>query len=299
MERPFRSRHWGRELQNRAVPTAADGLALTAPSIAVHDLGGRGDALLICPATGFCGRAYEPLAEALGRHRHVFAVDLRGHGESPLPEDGDLSWPSIAQDVMTAVRSIGGGPIHLFGHSIGGAVAMYAEATSGPVFASAFLYEPIIMGPGVGDMTGHPNPMAQAARKRVEVFPSKEAALERYSARPPLNTLSDESLRAYVEHGFEDLDDGTVRLRCRRETEARVFEAVGGVTTQSIAGVDIPTIVATCVPQLSMLANLAPAIIEAVGSAQHLVYEDLGHFGPLQAPERVAHDLIEFSMATG
>ena len=52
-------------------------------TVAVHDLGGNGEPLLICHTTGFCGWAYQPLATALvGRH-HVFAVDLRGHGDSP------------------------------------------------------------------------------------------------------------------------------------------------------------------------------------------------------------------------
>ena len=52
--------------------------------IAVHDLGGEGDALLVCHATGFCGRVYEPFARTLGSQHHVHAVDLRGHSDSPL-----------------------------------------------------------------------------------------------------------------------------------------------------------------------------------------------------------------------
>jgi pimeloyl-ACP methyl ester carboxylesterase len=286
----------GPSVEGSAMAQDLEGETMRRPTteVVVHDLGGHGEPLLICHATGFCGRAYEPLANAIASEHHVYAVDFRGHGDSPLPDDGDLSWPSISEDVVTAVKSLGRGPIHLFGHSIGGAVALYAEATSGPLFTSAFLYEPIIVSPGAFELTERPNPMAQAARKRVEVFPSKEAALRRYSARPPLNELSPQSLRAYVEHGFEELADGNVRLRCRRETEARVFQGAGGFTTDSIAGVDIPTIVATGDPQVSLLANLAPAIIGAIHNAQHLAYKDLGHFGPLQAPERVAEDLIRF-----
>jgi pimeloyl-ACP methyl ester carboxylesterase len=57
--------------------------------IAIHDLGGVGEPLLVCHATGFCGHMYEPLARSLRTRHHVFAVDLRGQGDSPL-------WPGAS-----------------------------------------------------------------------------------------------------------------------------------------------------------------------------------------------------------
>ncbi len=68
--------------------------------IAVHDLGGVGEALLVCHATGFCGYMYEPYARTLETHHHVFAVDLRGHGDSPLWPGASLEWADITADVL-------------------------------------------------------------------------------------------------------------------------------------------------------------------------------------------------------
>jgi len=66
--------------------------------------------------------------------------------------------------------------------------------------------------------------MAEGARRRREVFASRREAFDTYSSKPPYDAVAPEALWAYVEHGFEDLPDGTVRLKCRRENEARVFE---------------------------------------------------------------------------
>ena len=72
----------------------------------LHDLGGRGSPLLICHATGFCGQAYLPLAELLAPHHHVFAIDFRGHGDAPTPEDGDFAWLRMTAEVEAAAEAI-------------------------------------------------------------------------------------------------------------------------------------------------------------------------------------------------
>jgi pimeloyl-ACP methyl ester carboxylesterase len=263
-------------------------------TVVVHDLGGAGEPLLICHATGFCGRAYEPLAAALGTQHRVFAVDLRGHGDSLPPPDLNFDWPAIAADVHAAARAITTEPIHVFGHSMGGAVALQAEAAYGGLFATAFLYEPIVTPPGIRPST---NPMAETARKRTEVFASKEAAFWRYGARSQLGGLMAAALAAYVDHGFETLPDGRVRLKCRGEWEARTFEATGGVTTESIAGVSIPVVVATGDEPQSPLVALAPGIVDALEHARLLTYDLVGHFGPLQQPRRIARDIVELTSA--
>jgi pimeloyl-ACP methyl ester carboxylesterase len=108
--------------------------------IAVHDLGGVGEPLLVCHATGFCGHMYEPFARTLGTRLHVFAVDLRGHGDSPLWPGASFDWPDITADVLDAAHRIRG-RIHLSGHSLGGAVALAAAVAEPDRFTSVFLFE--------------------------------------------------------------------------------------------------------------------------------------------------------------
>lgn len=253
--------------------------------VALHDLGGTGPALLICHATGLCGRAYERLAAALADAFHVWALDFRGHGDSPVPADEDFSWDGMVRDADAAAAAIGEQPLHVFGHSMGGAVALAVEARRPGTFATAYVYEPIILDPSRAWHTE--NPLADGARKRRNVFPSREEALWRFASRPPLNDWDAGSLVAYVRHGFADQEDGTVRLKCSGENEARTFEASGGITTREIAGASLPAVVA-CGDPTTHLSVLARAAAEALPRGELRTHPDLAHFGPLQLPGLIA-----------
>lgn len=255
----------------------------------VHELGGAGEPLLICHATGFNGMSYEPMARHLGDDFRVFAMDFRGHGDSSAPDGKAYEWEGMAADATAVAAAIGEPRLHVFGHSMGGAAAMAAQASQPGIFSSAYLYEPIIL-PGAYVMPAD-NYMASAARKRREVFPSKEAALARYASRPPMNELQAGSLAAYVEHGFQYLDDGSVRLKCRAETEASVFEASGSITIEMMADIDIPVTVATGGEKDSMLVALAAPLTAGIAGSRHRIFDHLGHFGPLQDPASVAASL--------
>jgi len=57
------------------------------------------------------------------------AVDLRGHGESPLGDESTFSQDALARDVVAAVEGCGvSRPWILVGHSMGGRVAMEVAA---------------------------------------------------------------------------------------------------------------------------------------------------------------------------
>jgi pimeloyl-ACP methyl ester carboxylesterase len=267
-------------------------------SVELHDLGGvdpgSGPAVLVCHATGLCGRAYEHLAAHLAGRAHVWALDFPGHGATPASADGVADWRLWVDEVVTAVAAIaaqGGGPVHAVGHSMGGAVALQAEADRPGLLASAYLYEPVITAGPV--LAAGANRLATGARRRRAVFPSREAALWRYASRPPLGDLSAQSVAAYVEHGFEDLPDGTVRLRCLPEYEAAVFESSGDVTYETVAAAKLPVLVAVGAAEpVAPPSTFAPGLVAALPNAVLASHDHLGHFGPLQAPPVIAADIL-------
>jgi pimeloyl-ACP methyl ester carboxylesterase len=273
-------------------------------SLELHDLGGRGDTLLIAHATGLCGRAYDPLAAVLRERFHVWAVDFRGHGDSPPPPDGDFHWGGMGDDVLAVVDALGGRPLHGFGHSMGGAALALAElARPGAVLRSVYLFEPIIFPAVVADAaTGAENPMSAAARRRRPEFASKAEALLRYAARPPLGVLRADALAAYVEHGFADIPaerGGGVRLKCLPESEARTFEAPGKPSTDDVQHMKTPAVVGMGERAGPMEpARFAPAVAEALPAGRLVQYAHLGHFGPLQDPETIAADVIAHAVSS-
>ena len=252
-------------------------------------MGGSGPDLLVCHATGFHGLAYRPLAQCLGERFTVWALDFRGHGSSgPAPGD-DYAWSGMGADVAACVAAIGAERLYGFGHSMGGAALLLAERSRPGSFAGLFLYEPIVLPRGFFDAP-NANPLAAGARNRREFFGSRAEALERYSGRSPLAVMRADALAAYVEAGFVDLGDGRVRLACSAETEARTFEASGGLPTEEATAIDVPAAVAagTVAAAVANPGAFAPAIAEALPQGRFLSFESLGHFGPLEAPGMVA-----------
>lgn len=264
-------------------------------TLAVHDLGGTGPPFLIAHATGMCGRAYEPLGAVLAPSFHVYAIDFRGHGDSSSPDDGDFAWAGMGEDVLAAVDAIGIDHIDVFGHSLGGASLLMAESVRPGLLRTAYLYEPIVMTEAY--LSDRTNVMSDAARRRRAIFPSKQDALWRYAGRPPLSTLRADSLAAYVEHGFENLPDGTVRLKCDPESEARTFECETKMTLDRVGGIAVPTVVGVGgdEPTSEMFGE---PLVDAMVDCRLIRYGHLGHFGPLQDPATVGADVVAAAQPT-
>lgn len=269
---------------------SSDGVTVTA-----HDLGGDGDLFLICHATGFLGRVYEPMAAHLTARHHVWAIDFRGHGDTPPPANRRFDWDAMTDDLEAVIDALTDEPIAVFGHSMGGAVSMLLEERRPGTVRSAYLYEPIILPSTMpeGYSGGENNTMATNARKRRPSFPSKADALLRYASRPPLNTLQAGALYAYVEHGFAEETDGTVRLKCAPEDEAATFAATGKATVDLVAKVKTPITVAVGRDEGSWSPSMfGPAIVDAMPNAVLERHPKLGHFGPLQDPETIAEAIL-------
>ena len=81
-----------------------------------------------------------------------------------------------------------------------------------------------------------------------------------------------------------------MRLACSAETEARTFEASGGLPTEEVSAINAPATVAagTAVAGVSNPGIFGPAIAEALPQGRFLSFENLSHFGPLEAPGVVA-----------
>ena len=269
---------------------SADGCEL-----AGYELGGAGDdVLLIAHATGLCGAMYQLLADELTDTFRVVAFDFRGHGDSTRSGEPDphidLGWDRMAEDVIAVARHVDGDRIHGFGHSMGGGALLLAERASPGSFESFFLFEPITFPDDVA--TDGQNVMGDAARRRRPVFASRAEVLARYAGRPPFNQVRAGFLAAYVENGFAEQPDGSVRLKCAPEVEATVFENGRAAKLSAVRHVATPTVVAVGHDEEGPNpARLGPPLADALVNGQLVRYDHIGHFGPLQDPWTIARDL--------
>ncbi len=242
--------------------------------------------LLFVHATGFCAGVWMPVVSHFGNHRRA-ALDVRGHGRSGTPEVG-MHWAGTAADVLATIDALGLDRPFGVGHSMGGASLVLAEQARPGTFRGLWIFEPIIFPPALAEGAG-PNPLAAGARRRRPDFTSAAAAYENFASKPPMSALDPQALAAYVEYGFEVLDDGSVTLRCRPEVEAATYD-MGSQHDgfAHLAEVTCPVVVARGAEDGAGPAMLVPGIAAGLANATIEEHPELGHFGPLENPGSVA-----------
>ncbi|MGZ4757554.1 MAG: alpha/beta fold hydrolase [Acidimicrobiales bacterium] len=258
--------------------------------------------ILLCHATGFHGMVWAPLARHLEGFV-AFAPDLRGHGDSPAPADRDMDWNGFADDVLAVVDAMAASGIdvgHLVaaGHSKGGASLLLAKQRRPGTFGAIYCYEPVVMPPPLrtvmGADEGRANPLAEGALRRRATFASRDEAYANYASKLPLSALDPEALRAYVDHGFADQPDGTVTLKCRPEVESAVYR-MGGLhdAFDHLGAVRCPVTIGVGEADEGGPAAFASMIVDALPQGRLAEYPDLGHFGPLEDPARIAASILD------
>lgn len=278
------------ELSPGAFVTTDDGVR-----VATHDLGGCGPPLVVAHAAGFHGLVFGPLARALRDDFRCVSFDSRAHGDSPLPDGKELDWYGLAADVLAVVRGLGFERPYAFGHSSGGTAVLMAEQARPGTFAAIYCYEPVIVpaDPPLG--RDDDSWLAAQARHRRDTFASHEEALRHYAAKPPMSLLDPDALRAYVEHGFEDADGGGVRLKCRPEHEAIIYEmATAHDAFGRLSEVGCPVTLACGSMTEGCTPDRARIHARRLPSGRTEVLQDLGHFGPMEHPVEVASSVRMF-----
>jgi pimeloyl-ACP methyl ester carboxylesterase len=261
--------------------------------LAVHHFGGDGPTLMVNHATGFHAHCYAPMMSVLTESFTVHAVDFAGHGGSEAPPNDDFAWTHFAQDLLDAIDHIGATSVAAFGHSMGGAATLLAEKARPGVISAAWLFEPIIFPP---EIMPRNSMMAEAAKQRRRTFPSRAEALARYASRPPLGTLRADALANYVQHGFVETgeNDGSVTLACAPEHEAATFNHAG-TSVNDIRGLEPRTTIAFGQTfSEPNPAQFAAPTAEALANAVLTPYAGLSHFGPMQDPDRISRDAVDF-----
>ncbi|MGH9028505.1 MAG: alpha/beta fold hydrolase [Acidimicrobiales bacterium] len=275
--------------------------------VAFYDFGGDGAPLLLVHATGFCAAVLSPLASALRERFHCFALDLRAHGASGRPADGDLEWHGFARDVAAVIDTLALESPFGFGHSCGGAALLLAEQAAHGTFEALHCYEPVVLpldtpldtpldmpldtppAPGPGA-----NPMSAGALRRRSSFGSREEGMLNFSTKAPLNRLRPDVLASYVDNAFGPGRNGKIHLLCRREDEAAIYAQ--SFTHDAYQRLDEVGCFVTlsCGEQSDdfgpeVLARLAERVVRS----RVVVMPELGHFGPLEDPEAIAESMFE------
>jgi pimeloyl-ACP methyl ester carboxylesterase len=175
-------------------------------------------------------RNWDWVAQSLCRHYHVYALDLRGHGNSVWAPGAPYTVAEHVLDLSALLDIIHDFPIRLVGHSLGGGIVLHYAGIYPDRVHKAVSIE------GLGFPNDHPmhGPSSQRVRswienirdvekRRTKSYPSLDAAMARMREVNP--RLSDEVARHLTLHGTNWEADGS--LVWKFDNFVRVFAPYG------------------------------------------------------------------------
>ena len=194
--------------------------------------------LMFVHANGFNARTYLDLLRPLAKERRILAPDLRGHGHTVLPTQvaGRRGWNDHADDLAALVDAVGGPPIALAGHSMGGTSSLLAAERRPDLVSGLTLLDPVIWSRGAALAFRLPGlrrlperiPLVRGALKRRRRFDDRDQAFAAYRGRGAFRDWPDGMLKDYLADGLvEDPIEGGVVLTCAPEWEASNYAVQG------------------------------------------------------------------------
>ena len=169
---------------------------------------------------------------------------------------------------------------------------MLAVASRRPdLFEAIELIDPIIA-PPPGQRTGYyagegQHPMAERARKRRRNFESRAALRAMWEERGIHRDWDRRAFSSLLDHGFRDLPNGEIEIKCNPEVEAFIYE--GGRDLDFFAEVTSLTTPARLFhSERGFVPRAVAEQLVATNPFLRLELLDLGHFAPMEAPSEVA-----------
>jgi pimeloyl-ACP methyl ester carboxylesterase len=243
--------------------------------------------VLCLHASGGSSRQWNALVERIGCRANVLAIDFYDHGGAPnWNEPRPLT---LRDESARALRPLfgSGRPVHLVGHSYGGAVALAMASEQPDRFASVTVYEPVAfstlfaydprsaasievrtLGDGIDRSlrTGH----IEAAAERFVTYWSGADGWQRLSG-PQRTTIA--SRMPSVDRHFKALASEPARLSEYKQLKVPVL-LMGGAQTRAST------------------RRLIELLAFALPNREVEMFEGLEHMGPVTAPD-VVNDRIE------
>lgn len=241
--------------------------------------------------------SFHRLIPLLAAHHRVFAVDLRGFGDSGNGP-GTYDSATAAEDLHLLIEQLGVGPVHLTGQDIGGAsvfrlatthpqdvLSLTAIETGLPGFGMEVLadithggvwYIGVLAAPGIPEMllTGREREFLGQF-----VFPT-------LSATPGAITEADidEFARTYARPDGWRGAIGLYRSMLREGSEITALAQTPGL--------NVPVLAVGARAGSFTLATMTQAAASEVSSVS---LDGVGHYAAMEAPEELAKAMIEFT----
>jgi pimeloyl-ACP methyl ester carboxylesterase len=252
---------------------------------------GSGPPVILVHGSASDHRTWDGQIPALAERFRVVAYSRRYHWPNdPIPDGADYSMPEHTQDLLTLVRSLDAGPVHLVGHSYGAFVCLLAALEDPALARSLVLAEPPAITLFVSN-TPKPGEILKlaATRPRTAVSIVKSGA---GGAVPAAKAAERGDREAMMRHlGHATLGRGPFdRLSEARREQVRANLIKAELTGSGFAPLDDARLRGLRIPTLLMSAERSPALFDRlidrleellpettrvrIPEASHIMHED-------------------------
>ena len=223
---------------------------------------------------------WDHLAVALGRHRHVLALDFRGHGDSDYPEELEVG--GFNADLEALCEHLGTESLALVGHSMGAQVALDHASRHGKTRKLVLLD----LARGASPRSRRIARLALALRRS---YPSRDEAIDRYRVIPPSDRIPPTLLRQIAEQSVHQEEDG----RWGFKFDPRWF-GIPSRPAPDLAGVRAPVLLLRGAESKLLSPKGADELVAELADARLRTIPQAGHHVHLDQPEQTRARLFEF-----
>jgi pimeloyl-ACP methyl ester carboxylesterase len=252
--------------------------------------------LVFLHANGFNALTYRTILEPLSNDARILAMDQRGHGATSLrtEAEGRRNWNDFRDDLLALLARLCLRDVVLAGHSLGGAVSLFAAAEARDRVRHLVLLDPVIQPPQLAvEGSRTPSALSTGALKRREVYPDRAAATAAYRGRGAFKTWPDDMLADYVESGFVDLPDGRATLACSPRWEASNFAAQDNDPWNAFERSACPIRILRAEKESACFVESRRDRLTADGRVSIEMIEGTTHFLPMERPKLCRDVLIQ------
>lgn len=269
----------------RRSPAADDG----EPALFVHGLGGASS-------------NWTDLMALLAGRLNGWALDLPGFGRSAPPGDGSYALSTHVRAVVRLLEESGRGPVHLFGNSLGGAVATRVAARRPDLVRTLTLVSPalpslarnkgadprlpLLLLPGLSTLATRamarrtPQERAEAV---IALCYGDPAAVPEQRRREAIDEVARRAGLAHADTAFTGSLRGLVGTYLERGRR-NLWQQAGTVRA--------PTLLVWGTEDRLVDVALAPRALAAFPSSRLVVLAGVGHVAQLEQPETVARAFL-------
>jgi pimeloyl-ACP methyl ester carboxylesterase len=227
-----------------------------------------------------------------------WAIDLGGFGMSPPPRDGDHSPDGHARSVVELIDHLEGAPVHLFGNSLGGSIALQVAARRPDLVRSLTLISPALPSTYLTKSNGH-LPVISLPFVGEKLVPSYMTKVEaRAKAQGTIDVCFADPTRASASRFEESVEEVLAREHLPYQTDSFLSSLRGLMRTFLDPSGNRPWKLAervTC-PVLVIYGRKDPLVdsraahraTKAFRNVHVMVLPDSGHVSQMEHPEIVA-----------